>query len=408
MRPEPFAVEYRIRRHDGEWRTVIDRAVPVLDDAGEIESWIGTLTDVTEARQAEAEIERANARLRRIFEANVVGACIWRGDYLVDANDALLEMLGVTREQLQAGAVSWRALTPSKWDEVDERATAEMRESGSTTFEKSYSRADGSEVPVLIASALFSDSMTEGVALVIDLSERKERERFEQEFLAGVAHDLKNPLAAMRAQAQLMLRRLKAGRLTDDTAADGLEAIEQNVMRVANRLEELMDVALLRAGHGLQLKRDLVDLGALITRQAESYRQATDRHEIVVTMQARSLIGAWDTVRLERIVDNLLSNAIKYSPNGGVIRLTLSREMREGRPWAVLAVTDEGVGIPAADLPLIFHRLRRATNVLDRMHGAGIGLAGVHQLVELHGGTITAESEEGQGSRFTVRLPLSG
>lgn len=405
-KPEPFAVEYRIRRHDGQWRNVIDRAVPVLDEDGRIESWIGTLTDVTDARLAEREVERGNARLRRIFDANVVGACVWNGEFVVEANDAFLAMVGASREQLETGRLSWREITPLRWATVDERATDEMRESGSTTFEKSYRRPDGTEVPVLLASALFSDSINEGIALVIDLSDRKERERFEQEFLAGVAHDLKNPLAAMKAQTQLMRRRLHSGRLSESTAEDGLAAIEHNVGRVTDRLEELMDVALLRAGHTLELRRMTVDLVALAQDRAQSYGQSTDRHRILVDEPGEAIVGGWDPGRLERVIDNLLSNAIKYSPNGGDVRVRLWRDHDESGSWAMLEVADEGIGIPAADLPHIFERTRRATNVRAIAHGAGVGLAGVRQLVELHGGTIAVESAEGAGSRFIVRLPV--
>jgi signal transduction histidine kinase len=113
-------------------------------------------------------------------------------------------------------------------------------------------------------------------------------------------------------------------------------------------------------------------------------------------------VGAWDGGRLQRVIDNLLGNAIKYSPSGGevIVRLEACGE------WAVISVRDHGVGIPADDLPRIFEPFHRATNVVGRISGTGIGLSGTRRIVERHGGTLDVESSEGSGSIFTVKLPL--
>jgi len=106
---------------------------------------------------------------------------------------------------------------------------------------------------------------------------------------------------------------------------------------------------------------------------------------------------------VERVLGNLVSNALAYSPRGGAVTVTVDRERDE---WAILQVSDHGLGIPATDLPHIFERFHRGGNVAGRIAGSGIGLAAVRQIVEQHGGTITVESREGKGSTFTVRLPL--
>jgi signal transduction histidine kinase len=118
------------------------------------------------------------------------------------------------------------------------------------------------------------------------------------------------------------------------------------------------------------------------------------------------VVGEWDRMRLERVLDNLLSNAVKYSPQGGPIAIRVGREDDAGGAWAVVSVRDDGIGVPAEDLPWIFERYRRAGNVAGRVAGTGIGLAGARQIVEQHGGTIGVESDEGQGTTVTVRLPL--
>ena len=116
------------------------------------------------------------------------------------------------------------------------------------------------------------------------------------------------------------------------------------------------------------------------------------------------MVGWWDTVRLERVLGNLLSNAVKYSPEGGIITVKVTKE---GDQWAVLSVEDQGVGIPADDLPHIFDRFHRAANIAGQIKGSGLGLASAHQIIKQHGGTITATSQQGKGATFTVRLPLN-
>jgi signal transduction histidine kinase len=119
-----------------------------------------------------------------------------------------------------------------------------------------------------------------------------------------------------------------------------------------------------------------------------------------------SLVGLWDQDRLERVLHNLLSNAIKYSPAGGEVRVSIQRERTLGGDWAVVSVRDQGLGIPAAEVPRIFDGFHRASNVAGRISGTGIGLATARQVVEQHGGTLGVATEEGRGSTFTVRLPL--
>jgi signal transduction histidine kinase len=175
---------------------------------------------------------------------------------------------------------------------------------------------------------------------------------------------------------------------------------------MGHQLDELLDLTRLQLGQQLELRRTPTDLVALANRVAADQQQTTDDHTILVESAHRELVGAWDGVRLERVLENLLSNAIKYSPGGGRITVTIADE-GVGGPWAVLTVSDHGLGIPAGDLPRIFERFRRASNVEGRIAGTGIGLASARLIVEQHGGTIAVESTEGKGSAFTVRLPLA-
>ena len=153
------------------------------------------------------------------------------------------------------------------------------------------------------------------------------------------------------------------------------------------------------------LVRQPTDLVTLARGVAAGRQLGTESHEVrvdAVGTTGEELVAEVDPGRLERVLDNLLANAIKYSPRGGAIILTI----REDAGAAIISISDEGIGIPPADLPRVFERFRRGSNV-GRLPGTGIGLAAARQIVEAHGGAITAASEEGKGSTFTILLPLA-
>jgi signal transduction histidine kinase len=238
--------------------------------------------------------------------------------------------------------------------------------------------------------------------------EAQDATRIRDEFLSAAAHDLKSPLTSIKGIAQLLHRQVTRRDVPgSERLQQGLERIDAGATRMGQQLDELLDLTRLQMGQQLELRRRPTDLLELVRRAAAGQQELTDRHTIQVDTVLDASIGTWDAVRLERVVENLLSNAIKYSPAGGSITVAVGRGETADEPWAELTVTDCGLGIPADDLPWIFDRFRRATNVARRISGSGIGLASARQIVEQHGGTIAAMSVEGAGSTFTVRLPLT-
>ena len=179
------------------------------------------------------------------------------------------------------------------------------------------------------------------------------------------------------------------------------------VGRAVDQLDELLDLARLQAGQPLPLDRAPTDLMALARRVVADYQRASERHRVRVEAALPALVGTWDVRRLERMFGNLLANALKYSPEGGEVVVAVEREGEGEGAWAAFSVRDQGIGIPAADLPHLFERFYRAGNASGRIGGTGLGLAGARQIVERHGWTISVESVEGAGSTFTVRLPLA-
>ncbi len=256
---------------------------------------------------------------------------------------------------------------------------------------------------------LLARDLADRSALAIDnahqYSMAREAVELRDRFLASVTHDLKSPLATISGQAQLLRRVARKERGAGSVRVDeGLARIEATVERMASMIDELLDVARLELGRPLELERRRMDLVALARLVVSEHQQQTQRHIIQLAGEPE-LIGEWDPPRLQRVLDNLLSNALKYSPDGGMVTVAIVHDEDDARAWAILSVRDQGVGIPAADLPRIFEAFQRAQNVA-RIGGSGVGLAVALQIVAQHGGTLTADSREGYGSTFTVRLPL--
>jgi len=220
------------------------------------------------------------------------------------------------------------------------------------------------------------------------------------EVLAEVSHDLRTPITAALVQLELLRREADRPEARAERLTEGLARLEASVGKMASLVDQLQDVARLEAGQPLQLHRAPVDLVCLVTDAAQAHEPSAPRHTLRVHAGAPEIVGQWDAARLGRVLDNLISNAVKYSPSGGEVSIMARLET----DWAVLSVGDQGVGIPATDLPKVFERFYRGRNVAGRVRGSG--LAGARQIVEQHGGTLSVESVEGEGSTFTVRLPV--
>jgi signal transduction histidine kinase len=261
------------------------------------------------------------------------------------------------------------------------------------------------------ADVALAEELARRAAIAIDnarlYSEARSAVRARDELLSIVSHDLQSPLSVIKGQANLLTRRLERGGAPDPSGVlEGLARIDAEVAKTSRLIGDLLDFARTQVGKAMVLERRTFDLVALARRLAAEHEQSTERHSIRVEGSAPALIGRWDPVRVERVLDNLLANAVKYSPRGGQIVVETASIEQDGRQWAVVAVHDHGLGIPAADLPRVFERFFRSENVARTIGGTGIGLTSARQIAELHGGSISVESQEGRESTFTLRLPL--
>ncbi|HYP29950.1 MAG TPA: ATP-binding protein [Blastocatellia bacterium] len=233
---------------------------------------------------------------------------------------------------------------------------------------------------------------------------RKEAEtanRTKDEFLAIVSHELRTPLNAISGWVQILRQKTAES----EFLAHGLEVVERNVKMQTKIIEDILDMSRIITGK-LSLTVTRVDLPPVIEAALDAVRITAEAKEIRLEWAFDPDVGqvSGDPGRLEQVVLNLLSNAIKFSPRGGVVRVRLARD----ESHAEITVSDKGKGISKEFLPFVFERFRQADNTSTRQQsGLGLGLAIVHHLVEMHGGTVSAASEgEGKGATFTLRLPV--
>jgi signal transduction histidine kinase len=279
-------------------------------------------------------------------------------------------------------------------------------------------RPDGSRITVIVNIRPLTSAQGEFAGAIncfYDITERKHTEeklreyvarvadsdRRKSEFLATLAHEIRNPLAAVRAALQVL--RLPGGDAQAVNAAT--EIMERQVGHLVGLVDDLLDVN--RIGHGkIELRRAPFELAPVVHAAVETARSFIERmgHELILAMPPEPIWLNADALRLTQVVVNLLNNASKFTERGGCLRLTVALKGEE----AVIRVRDNGVGIAADQLPFVFDMFMQAEVAIERSGtGLGIGLALVKNLVEMHGGTVEARSGGvGQGSEFVVRLPI--
>jgi PAS domain S-box-containing protein len=240
----------------------------------------------------------------------------------------------------------------------------------------------------------------------VDVHERREADQAKATFLALAAHELRTPLTSMQMYLEALRRQSPRG---DTSRSEVLDRMGTQLERFSTLVRDLGDVGRLEANIPLSLRKEELELAGLVEsivsshRDAESLRDGDQqRHSFELSIAPGSFSVLGDRQRLEQVVSNLLGNALKYSPRGGPLRISLSRE---GDGFA-LSITDPGIGIPAADIPSLTRRYFRASNVsAENFPGMGLGLSLVKNILDQHGGRLLIQSEQGQGTTVTVFLP---
>lgn len=399
-------VEYRIVRADGSVRWVEGRGQLFCDPQGRPQRIVGVCQDVTDRRHAEERfrlgVEAAPAAMIMVDQRGVI----------VLVNALTERLLGYTRDELVGQSIDRLVPSRLRGGHVEHRAGffADFRQRPMGAGRDLYAvRKDGSEVPVEIGlSPLDTADGRFVLAAVTDITQRKEAERALQEgdrrkdeFLAMLAHELRNPLGAITNAAQL-LKQLgpPEGHLRFATDVIGRQAAH-----LAHIVDDLLDVSRISRGHFV-LRREAIPLATAVALALETARPLIDARQQRFTLQVPP-DPIWvhgDATRLAQVIGNLLSNASRYTQQGGEISLSVDHVDGEG----VVRVQDSGIGIAPEMIPRVFDLFVQGGRPSDRAPGGlGLGLTLARRLTEMHGGRLEAFSAGvGQGSVFVVRLPV--
>ncbi len=253
----------------------------------------------------------------------------------------------------------------------------------------------------------FAEELARRAALAIDNAllyrEAQEAVQIRDAFLSVASHELKTPLTSLLGYMDLLKRRVTVGMVIGERELRRIEVANAQAHRLHKMVTSLLDLSRLQTGQ-LSIERGPVELGELVRRIGEEVEPTLNTHQLSVVVPDDPVTVSGDELRLEQVIQNLLSNAVKYSPYGGPITIRLSTD--DG--WARVAIQDRGLGIPRESLAHIFTRFYRAANSARyQVVGMGVGLFVVKQIAELHGGRVEVSSEEGEGSTFTLWLPLA-
>jgi len=427
------------RRKDGSEFPVDISLSPLLFD-GTLHV-LGAVRDITVRRRLEerehAAREAAEARLALLqLVLDELPTCVYfvQGEEarLVLANRAAVTLWGsewptgqpmqdfLTAHHIHLFDTNGQALPPTAF------ATLRALHEGQTVFQHQeiIRHADGMSLPVLVNAVALAPHLLAGLetgggnrhissaepaALVVlqDVTSLKEAEQLKDQFIWLVAHELRNPLAALKGFATMLLRHSQGdkGTALASWQQEALAELDLAANRLNRLTEDLLDVVRLQAGR-LMLHRESIDLVNTIRHVIAQMGQSSDRHQLTFSTSLSHLQAQMDRGRIEQVLVNLLTNAIKYSPDGGSVEvaLQLASEWQE----ALISIRDQGIGIPQAEQAQLFGRFVRASNSQTQgISGTGLGLYLCRELVSQHGGDIWFESTEGSGSTFFLRLPLS-
>ena len=366
--------------------------------------------DFIERTRNERALRDSEARYRAIGEAIDFG--VWMNDAEgrnIYASDCFLRLIGMTQEQ--CAVFGWRdALHPDDLEPTIAAWKDCVRTKGTWDRELRFKGVDGKWHEILARGVPVKNDSgpTLGwVGINLDISRLKQAEgtlretdRRKDDFLATLAHELRNPLAPMRNAIQLF--RMKGAE--DSALESARDVIDRQIQQMTRLIDDLLDVSRV-SRNKLELRKERVTLRQVVASAVESSQPLIEEfgHELVVELPDESLVLDADPTRLEQVLLNLLNNAAKYTEKGGRIEL---KARREGGNIAI-SVKDNGIGIPRDKLPMLFQMFSQVEDSISRSQGGlGIGLSLVKRLVEMHGGEIEADSEGlGTGSTFLVRLP---
>ena len=397
---------------DGREHPIEDSAAPIRGEDGQIFGCVLVFRDVTDRRASDLALAESEERLRLAVRAADAATWVWDMPTGILRADARLAFLyDLDADELERGMPVERAFASVEPEDAD-RVRRDVMDAvlAGKPFEVEF-RMKGRDGAVRwLRSVGRVEVDDEGKPLrtsgaVLDMTERKrveqelsDSDRRKDEFLATLAHELRNPLAPLRNCLQI----LSVAR-DGEAAATARAMMERQLSQMVGLIDDLLDLSRISQGK-IELRKERVDLDRLVFDAIETTRPSVEQagHAIHIAVPDEPVYVDGDVTRLSQVFTNLLTNAAKYTERGGRIDIALS-------PDGVVTVRDTGIGIPRDMLPRIFDMFTQVDRSIERAQGGlGIGLWLVRRLVELHGGTIEARSDgPGKGSAFVVRLPIA-
>jgi PAS domain S-box-containing protein len=370
-----------------------------------------------------SDLQEREARIRRLVDSNIVGIVIWDVQgRIIEANQAFLDIVGYAREDLTS--LRWTELTPAEWRDVDDQAFAELNTTGTVQpREKEYFRKDGSRVPVLVARALFEWKADEGVAFIIDMTDRKRAEEklraSEQRLLdaqmglahanrvttmgqltASIAHEVKQPIGAAVTNAQAALRFLGAGVVDTNELREILLDIVKDGNRageVISRISDLIKKA--------PPRRDNLEINGAIRDVVEFARGEAEKNRVSVHAELADSLPTvrGDRVELQQVILNLVMNGIEAMQSvEDRPRELVIRSRQDEKQLVLVSLTDCGVGISAENADRLFNAF-----FTTKSSGMGMGLSICRSIMEAHGGRLWATANMPHGATFQFTLPVN-
>ena len=401
---------------DGHRLHVQVMKAPVTDSEGLIIGTQSMFWDVTQRVDAEEALQHSNARFRKLFDANIIGIMLADlSGAILEANDALLSLVGYTREDMHTGRLRWDRITPPEYVHLDVHAVESLLATGvCPAWEKEYFRKDGSRVPIMVGVSMLDNSSNECICFVLDMTQQRRNQELlkrakEQAdaaneakslFLANMSHEIRTPMNAIIGLTELVLD----SPLTAEQR-DNLTAVADSAESLLSLINHILDFSKIEAG---KLELDDVEFslrtmiaGAMKTLALSAHRKGLELICDIRPDVPDRLLG--DAVRLRQIVMNLLGNAIKFTDSGEVVLRINVTACDANAIELRLDVQDTGIGIPQDRQAAIFEAFEQVHTSINRKYGGtGLGLSITAKLARLMGGQVWLKSELGHGSTFFV------
>ncbi|CAO3409555.1 PAS domain-containing protein [Azospirillum largimobile] len=424
-----YKAEHRLRRHDGVYRDMLVRAVPLLDGSGAVQEWVGVHTDITTRRRAEEALRETEERYR--LAAQATNDAIWDWNLSSDRihwNEAVRTLFGYGEDAAETSASWWMDhIHPDDQDHVVTGIHAVI-DGGGTRWNDEYRfrRADGSYASILDRGFVLRNAIGKPLRMIGAMQDISTRKRAEEEleaarlaaeeanrakslFIANMSHELRTPLSAVIGYTEMLEEELSD--LGIDSMLPDLEKIEANARHLLNLINGVLDISKIEAGK-MEVHGEDADIAELTREVAATVEALVSKKGNRLAVQVADGLGRMhtDVVKVRQCLFNLLSNAAKFTENGTV---TLSVERAadgagaEAAGMVVFRVTDTGIGMTPEQVRRLFERFMQAdSSTTRRFGGTGLGLAITKAFADMLGGEIAVDTASGTGTSFTLRLPV--